>query len=309
MKKQLLSVLASGFIALAANANVKGVQATSPMDNYTPTVVDSSDIANIWNNMRKAKRDSVCQDRAHVWSYEMKKNHNIDSMKIIVHYTLQFKEVADYLNDFIWHYHIAPMVETESGEKVVLDKMIFPNGPVTDEQWVSHYEQTIEKVLNNDRLMAKIQAKIDKAYDTKSRMSSKDRTLYKQIDNLITNTNTVNGRYDIQCAKIENIIEHDIQRNGQAWCHYQDISMYYLNQQDLRLLNFNDHRIGNYKLYDQTGADYGSQFYQRYEFGKVEMTGRWIFKTEKYNSYVDDAYKSAFGIKVKDEDIKPFPHH
>ncbi len=316
MKKQFLAVLALSTVLSGAVKADENVTARSPMQDYTPSQVSEDEIQDIFREMRTGwSSGGFCFNRAHVWAYEMRKEREIESMKILIHYTDLYKHVAsapykiktgwgwrgpyDKLN-FQWEYHIAPAVERmEDGEVVVLDKAVAnpQTGPKTADQWVNYFERRLEGVLNNE--MHKVRARLaEYKEDGKAK-----RILAERIENLIANTPIdENGKYDVKCTPITHIVEHDTNRNN--WCSRQLTSMYYFNQKDLRLLNYNSSRyITSMDQYKQRDADNGSRNY-----------------FTSFNTYtVLDAYKIGFGVskrslrnlegeKVKDaNDMERFP--
>lgn len=307
MKKQLFATLAFAVMASSAVRADENVKATSPMDGYNPTTVTSEKISEIWKDMRSDYVDGpFCFNRAHVWAYEMRKKNQIQSMKILIHYNDAFRFVMNApkkknwygqpKNKFNWWYHIAPAVQKDDDTVVVLDKAVAnPHlGPKSDEQWLGYFENKLETILNNPAKRAKLDAVLE---EHRTSRSSSEQYIAERVENLIAKTPIdENGKYVVKCQKINNIVEHDIDKSN--WCSSQLASMYYFNQRDLRKLNYNTDRvISNSSQYTQSAADMGSE-------NTYTM----------FNTYtVLDAYKIGFGknkrkLKIKDaKDMNRFP--
>ncbi len=101
---------------------------------YGPTVVSMEEANKMFNRLNpNYKRKSECSDRAHVWSYEEFKNHQIKTEKIFAFFT------ASYINKnrMKWWFHVAPLVSVKNGDevqKMVLD-YTFMRRPVNIKEW------------------------------------------------------------------------------------------------------------------------------------------------------------------------------
>src|SRR5690606_33635250 len=123
-----------------------------------------AELAPLWRTMKGReylKSDTHCYDRAHTWSYDLYKTHNVETKKIILHYTARYmKELKGG-----WSWHVAPMV-TVQGKEYVLDKNFF-NRPVPKAEWLAFFiKPGISKLkYERDKLATKIknaQWKIDR---------------------------------------------------------------------------------------------------------------------------------------------------
>lgn len=85
--------------------------------DYTPTILNSYQDANsIFQQMRpRARKDSQCYNRAHVWSYEGLQKHNWKSMKVFIFYTRKY--IREY--NFYWWFHVTPYALVNENGTVV----------------------------------------------------------------------------------------------------------------------------------------------------------------------------------------------
>lgn len=102
---------------------------------YTPTVVRNEDaLKNLFQFARRtSKPETQCFNRAHVWAYEWRLNHNLYSSKAWLFFTRKF--IRKY--KFDWWFHVAPMVAMKKEDGVVeriLD-MKYARGPLRLKQW------------------------------------------------------------------------------------------------------------------------------------------------------------------------------
>lgn len=111
-----------------------------PMTNYTPSNVDSMEIAKeMFQSLKKrTKWFTQCFNRAHVWAKQMYDSHQVKSMKILIYYTKKFRREIDGK----WWFHIAPMIDV-NGQYYVMDKE-FTRGPVTDVKWEKIFTRKME---------------------------------------------------------------------------------------------------------------------------------------------------------------------
>lgn len=88
---------------------------------------------------RDTKMTSICANRAHIWTYDLARFHNVRAAKIFLFYTA----INGSQDDVTWWYHVAPLV-LSNGQYVVLDGG-FPGsvrGPVTIGQWLNRFART-----------------------------------------------------------------------------------------------------------------------------------------------------------------------
>lgn len=83
----------------------EGPTITMP-EKMTPTVIPSwNEALRIWNGMNRSyKQNTECTDRAHVWSYEEWRKHNLYTMKSFLFFTNTYIRAYRYN----WWFHVAP---------------------------------------------------------------------------------------------------------------------------------------------------------------------------------------------------------
>lgn len=82
---------------------------------------------------------SICSNRAHVWAYDMKKAHDVDSSKIFLFYTAK----SGQHGSITWWYHVSPVVN-EKGKAWVMDAG-FPGAitkPLSVTEWLTYFTKT-----------------------------------------------------------------------------------------------------------------------------------------------------------------------
>jgi len=112
-----------------------------PMLNYTPTDVESYDVAaEMFQTLNTStKMFSQCFNRAHIWAKQLSDNFKVDSMKILIYYTKKYRREINKK----WWFHIAPMVQV-GDERYVLDRE-FTRKPYTDENWEKIFTKKMEE--------------------------------------------------------------------------------------------------------------------------------------------------------------------
>lgn len=103
--------------------------------DYEPTVMASEeDAKKLFSGLRRGARSwSQCYNRAHIWSYESKLNHSVNTMKVFIFYTRKY--IREY--DFDWWFHVSPftyVAAAESREERVLDYR-FSKSPLSMKKW------------------------------------------------------------------------------------------------------------------------------------------------------------------------------
>ena len=91
---------------------------------------------------------SICSNRALIWTYDMKRNHNIDAGKIFLFYTGKNGEIGSKK----WWYHVAPVVN-ENGQLWVIDGGFpgFVKRPMTKGEWLTKFVNTPNcKMINSN---------------------------------------------------------------------------------------------------------------------------------------------------------------
>ena len=90
--KKLIILSSISLLSLSAFASQ---YAMSPMEGYVPTNVAQSELEDLFSSLQKSPNESsICSNRAMVWSYELKENFNVDSMKTFIHYSKVYQHVA-----------------------------------------------------------------------------------------------------------------------------------------------------------------------------------------------------------------------
>lgn len=103
--------------------------------NYRPSSIsDDHLLQELFNSSKKNYlKDSQCFHRAHVWTYEWRKNLNLFSQKSWLFFTPRFIRE----NNFKWWFHVAPMVLVKKDEKLkrrVLD-IKYAKAPLPIKEW------------------------------------------------------------------------------------------------------------------------------------------------------------------------------
>jgi hypothetical protein len=106
---------------------------------YEPTIVESLQIAEaIFNDLRDNPNSwSQCYNRAHVWVYESKNRHNLNSMKAFLFFTRKYIRQFNYG----WWFHVAPLVLVKNESKIeekILDNS-FTLKPTSPKTWTDMF--------------------------------------------------------------------------------------------------------------------------------------------------------------------------
>lgn len=79
------------------------------------------------------EQDSICANRAHMWSFDFQRFFQADSAKVFIFYTPKTsRDSADS-----WWYHVAPVVNDE-GKLYAMDGSFFDQ-PIKVEEWVEYF--------------------------------------------------------------------------------------------------------------------------------------------------------------------------
>lgn len=235
--------------------------AIDPMASYeTSNIKDESLLNTLFKQMHRNKRNSSeCYERAHVWSFQMLKNHNINSQKVFIYFTRKYnREIFGQ-----WWFHVAPAVNLNN-ELYLLDPE-FISKAVPFEAWkngaIDHaikkltpikinYENEIsslteeKKTLNlNSRRGRKRLRYIDSR--TAWLNSELERMLIK--DTRIVQANERNWPFedgrkelvDIDCPIITNYSDYK-KAQEQAYCYIQMSNMYVWEPSELEKLETKD---------------------------------------------------------------------
>lgn len=286
-------------LAMTSLAAYSAPIAVSPMNNYTPSDVTVYEAQRLFRSLRTGDTDdSICSNRAMVWSYEMKQKYNVDSMKTFIHFSDIYQHVVynhgrhlswlerkfrSGAGSKVWVYHVAPSVVVDD-QIYVLDKK-FTKKPVTLKEWTDISTARIDKVLNNNSRRREV---IENLYSNMNKYRGKNNakyTLNKYALELIQEAKQRNGQYKTSCAEpIDHYAEHEFDKK--SWCHTQNASMYYWVPGDLRKLNWNTNKRIYEENYTQRRADLGAQKYQRTSFS---------------NYSINQSYKQAYKINLEEE--------
>lgn len=289
VKKLLLSL-----IVTLITVNAYAFDPVSPDENFQMTNFDSMEQLNRYWRTMKGKRwlrsegdGTNCYDRAHVWSYELFRDYQVKSKKIIIHYSAKY---MDELDDG-WSWHVAPMV-TLNGQEMVLDKL-FMDEPVTKEAWLAHFTKFAKDRLEYKRRdilteISNAQWKIDRIRQDKGRfwwpsISSLRRKIYKKQRELRSWGLSADRPAEINCKPISHIEEMDYptltykedeekNRTRIEWCYVQTMSMYYHGLPQLRLLNYGDSRMSRipYRR-DLDAARRAGANHQQHDFDMMQV--------------------------------------
>lgn len=93
-------------------------------------------------------KDSICSNRAHVWSFEMKKKE-VEAPKMFMFFTPS----TSHFDGVSWWYHVTPTVN-ENGKLWVMDAG-YPrkfSGPVSQEEWMKSFNKgsVCKEITAND---------------------------------------------------------------------------------------------------------------------------------------------------------------
>lgn len=113
----------------------KSLQFPDTNEPYVPSILKDLDHARsfFYDARTSARKDSQCYNRAHVWSYEWRKNRNLYSSKAWIFFTKRYIRKFK----FEWWFHVAPMVHVVVNNSVkerVMD-IKYAKGPLKLKQW------------------------------------------------------------------------------------------------------------------------------------------------------------------------------
>ncbi len=104
------------------------------LGTFKPTVIESMTRAReIFDEARYNPKESQCYNRAHVWSYEWRVNHNILTSKIWLFFTRKY--IRKY--NFDWWFHVAPMLHVNIGGRMMerVADIKYARAPLRIKQW------------------------------------------------------------------------------------------------------------------------------------------------------------------------------
>lgn len=120
------------------------------MSDYITNFSDLRRVNEIFNSQRvDTREDSQCYNRAHVWSWEMRRYSEdgklVQPGKIWIYFTKKY--IRAYR--FKWWFHIAPYVKL-NGVDMVMDKK-FLSGPISTRGWTNFFIQPRTKCRSINR--------------------------------------------------------------------------------------------------------------------------------------------------------------
>lgn len=111
--------------------------------SYEPTKVKSGDAKSYFNESRISHGETQCYNRAHVWAFEMWKNHQVKSQKIFLFFTRKY--IREH--NFGWWFHVAPLLYVDGfwgdSEKVADPRYI--TAPRDIDWWTGKFISTNSK--------------------------------------------------------------------------------------------------------------------------------------------------------------------
>lgn len=131
-----------------APMDVEFAPGDTPLTGYTvSTLADMNTAKRYFSTMQGAtKWRSQCYNRAHVWSYEMKTDHNINTGKMWIFFSAKY--IKEY--KYKWWFHVAPYVQVATErEPVVLDRE-FSRVPQRLTDWKNVYMKNNATCVNTE---------------------------------------------------------------------------------------------------------------------------------------------------------------
>lgn len=262
----------------------------SPMDNYQYTdLKDMQQGMRVWRSMKtQTQRSSECFNRALAWVYDMDKQFNIKSRKIIIHYSAKYNKELDSK----WGFHIAPLLSV-AGEDYVFDRE-FMKKPTKKNDWIHEFKKWGEAKLRTkrDKLVRKkrkYQRKLRKKlreleedkdatwfWDTPASLRRKIAEIDEELEYLQVNET---GPVSIKCKPISNIEELDYHLTDE-WCYTQEISMYYWGIPQLRMLNYGSTRVPH-----ENDLEYAQDRGRDFVRNSWDMEQIWDARAEAFDDY------------------------
>jgi hypothetical protein len=107
-------------------------------EEYTPSVVKGGTAKSYFNESRISHGETQCYNRAHVWAFELWKNHQTKSQKIFLFFSRKY--IREH--NFGWWFHVAPMLIVNEwlggkSEKVVDPRYI--TAPRSIDWWIGKF--------------------------------------------------------------------------------------------------------------------------------------------------------------------------
>lgn len=84
-------------------------------ETYFPTILTDEAQANtLFSTLQYKHKTSECFNRAHTWSYSLRKDHNVYTSKVWIFFTRKYIRKFD----FPWWFHVAPIMHISDNGKV-----------------------------------------------------------------------------------------------------------------------------------------------------------------------------------------------
>lgn len=125
---------------------------------YAPTILESEQKASeVFNEMNIRFRKifpTQCTARAHTWSFELDRTHQIKTQKVFVFYTQAYHRyyAEKYDRKFIWWFHVSPYIliknSNNSVEERVMDRA-FSDQSQTMKEWTDMFIRSKEPCIEN----------------------------------------------------------------------------------------------------------------------------------------------------------------
>lgn len=267
----------------------------SPVMGYNTTNHNQVELKHFWSTlswMDSRMKGKDCFKRAMLWSYKLDKRFGVKSKKVFMHYTDKFNRELDdqgragleasvgrlFSRNDGWDFHVAPVVKID-GRDVVLDPRM-RNRPESIENWVEYLTSRGEWLLKRRhyKLLKKIKRyrkRFSRDKLTEEQIKINRRKLNESLATLkyLGLSENPKQKVDIKCEKITHIMEFDRNQEN-AWCYYQETSMYYFGPLELRYLNYGD--IPTDKRYPVTELSYHND--RSYRDGANYVVRKWDFE-------------------------------
>jgi len=107
-------------------------------EDYIPSVVKSGTAKEYFQESRISRGETQCYNRAHVWTYELWKNHQIKSQKIFLFFTRKY--IREH--NFGWWFHVAPLLTVKEWLGGKSEKVIDPRyitAPRDIDWWIGKF--------------------------------------------------------------------------------------------------------------------------------------------------------------------------
>lgn len=108
-------------------------------ETYNPTIVSSGREAKYYFNQSRISRgETQCFNRAHVWAYELWKNHQVKSQKIFLFFSRKY--IRDH--QFGWWFHVAPLLIVDEWLGGKTEKVVDPRyitAPRSIDWWIGKF--------------------------------------------------------------------------------------------------------------------------------------------------------------------------